>query len=665
MDSRIYTHIKRQLASLLLLSLLVQACSYTEKITDAKTAFDRYQFALAATLYTKEYSKADNPVEKGRIAFQIAESYQRQDLVEKAAEWYQKSYETRYKNAAYRYAQALMQLERYQEAIPVLNEAGLEEGSSYTYQADIQSCKAAIQWQKEVAKSKYEVKPVAGNSAVAEFVSAYASNGDLLIAKEMPLGQKDVPYGWTGRGYYELWRLTQAGELQPIDQNESFNTPFHETNLCFNSDYTEAFFNRCGTADKSDRDFCAIFYSKLENGVWTKPVEINLGPKNRNYLHPHLNFGDKALFFSMNDPDGFGGYDIYLCFKLNEGGWTEPRSLGGFVNTEKDEVFPFAVGDSLFFASDGHPGMGGLDIQVAVKKDAIWRNTTNLKAPINSGSDDYGIIWQREADGTLKGHMSSSRLNGQGRDDIYALTPRPKPPVVDTPVVVQEPKWQIMLNGLSQAKQFSVADDPSSGIVGYAPLQDVDIVIEFADSVYRTKSSSTGLFSMELTENQDYKITASKAGYFTTSVRVNTRSLVKDPAVPLIIINTVVNLEQIFVDREIVLENIYYDFDKWDIRSDAIPTLTKLVNVLKENPSIKIELASHTDCQGADAYNQVLSQKRAESVVNYLIERGGIAKERLSAKGYGETLPVETCSCRQCTDEQNQKNRRTTFKVVQ
>ena len=173
-----------------------------------------------------------------------------------------------------------------------------------------------------------------------------------------------------------------------------------------------------------------------------------------------------------------------------------------------------------------------------------------------------------------------------------------------------------------------------------------------------------GFFRMELAENTDYSFNAALEGYLANSVKFSTKGIAKDPANPVQTFEIEIVLDQIFRNREIILENIYYDYDKWDIRPDAEPTLNRLAEVLRQNAKIRIQLGSHTDCRGNDTYNQNLSQRRAESAVNYLISKG-IDPTRLSAKGYGESQPAALCGCATCTEAEHQTNRRTTFKVVE
>jgi outer membrane protein OmpA-like peptidoglycan-associated protein len=285
---------------------------------------------------------------------------------------------------------------------------------------------------------------------------------------------------------------------------------------------------------------------------------------------------------------------------------------------------------------------------------AKYKNPTNLKAPLNSGADDFGLVFApnlaKEQKVVNLGFFSSSRKGGQGGDDLYLFTqvPPKAPEVPKKPVL-----FTVTLQGLTLEKEGLERKN----------LGGVQLKIVSEDTTFTLLSDKDGKFSSPLKFDRDYKITAVKNPYFTANTTVTTRNLFLDTDNPNLLVETQIALQKIEKDKEIVLENIYYDYDKWNIRPDAIPTLNELTATLQDNPKIKIELSSHTDCRGNDAYNQTLSQKRAESVVQYLISKG-IAPERLEAKGYGESNPIALCDCKKCTEEEHQKNRRTAFKVI-
>jgi outer membrane protein OmpA-like peptidoglycan-associated protein len=222
--------------------------------------------------------------------------------------------------------------------------------------------------------------------------------------------------------------------------------------------------------------------------------------------------------------------------------------------------------------------------------------------------------------------------------------------------------YKIILEGYILEKIFANPTDPNSKVLGRKPLSGASVQAEWSGKKQTFTVKDDGFFRMELAENTDYNFNASLSDYLSNSAKFSTKGIAKDPANPVQTFELEIVLDKIFRNREIVLENIYYDYDKWDIRPDAEPTLNRLAEVLRQNADIRIQLGSHTDCRGNDAYNQTLSQRRAQSAVNYLISKG-IDPVRLSAKGYGESQPAADCACSSCNEAEHQTNRRTTFKV--
>ena len=412
---------------------------------------------------------------------------------------------------------------------------------------------------------------------------------------------------------------------------------------------------------------------KNKEGKWAKPKVCSFSQGVGNYAHPYLTSDDKTLYFS-SDVNGFGGADIFKVVLLDDG-WSRANNLGEAVNTRKDEKFPFRYNDTLYFASDGHAGMGGLDIFKAVKVRGTWRDTENLRAPVNSGEDDFGFILRENMDGEerqIEGYLTSTRKGGEGKDDIYYFTkkyivPPPPPPIdtiipppIDTVIPPPEVVYNFNLKGKILVKQYA-NDDPNSPIIDSLPAENAQVSISYLNNNEQIITDNLGEFKLKLNEETDYFFLASKEGYLNNSERLSTKGE-RDENEPEKEFEVVIVLDKIFKDKEITLENIYYDYDKWNIRPDAEPSLNYLVKILSENPAIRIQLASHTDCRGDDDYNGNLSAKRAQSAVNYLIQNG-IDTSRLNAQGYGEERPAINCDCNDCTEDEHQANRRTTFKI--
>ena len=412
--------------------------------------------------------------------------------------------------------------------------------------------------------------------------------------------------------------------------------------------------------------YCAIYQSDNLGDSWSVPEILPFIEEGINYGHPCITPDGKKLYFSCNHPDGWGGYDLYEVEKTVDG-WGEPKLLSRTINTIGNEQFPSLDGDTLYFSSDFHIGMGGLDVfKTYPYKNGAWAPVNNLKYPINSSEDDFGFIVQTQvqAGGKVlqKGYLSSTRNDGMGNDDIYSFEKVKLPPLPPKPVVKVEPK--MILNGYVLEKIFDDPTDPDSRVLGRKPLSGAEVEIAIGKKKEKVTVGDDGLFTLELDKNTDYDFLAAKENYLKNDANFTTKGIGEDPNNPIQTFEIEIVLDKIFLNREIVLENIYYDLDKADIREDAEPSLNELARNLKLNSEIRIELSSHTDCRATDRYNLNLSQRRAQSAVDYLIAQD-IDPSRLIAKGYGESQPAVDCYCSRCTEEEHQENRRTAFRIVE
>ncbi len=647
--------------------LLISACNYTQKVKDGGFAYERKQYAVAIDLLKKEHQKAKSRVEKGKIAFLLAESYRQLGKPASASDWYKKAYDDGYGTDALReYAYTLKQQERYDEAIKAFKELGIEIGSPYEYKREIAACQVAQGWKGEKARA-YSVAPLAINSPGADYAPVIFKDGKIVITSDRQAATGDKKYNWTGNEFSDLFIAdVQSGDVQPFDNQ--LNTEVNEGTATFNVDRSELLFTRC-YGDKKEDNFCKIMSSKWDGSKWSDPVALSFQQNGVNYGHPALTADGKTLYFSCNSKDGWGGYDIWTCERKsadNLQDWGEPKLLGRSVNTLGNEKFPWLDGDTLYFTSDYHPGMGGLDIFKTYKTSGgAWSPVHNLKPPINSGSDDFGYVVdyqaKRDKDVLQMGYFTSNRpAESSGNDDLYRFERRIPPPEPVKPVV----EYKLKLEGYVLEKIYAEADNPDTKVLGRKPLNGANVEVKIGKEVKKFTVKEDGFFSMDLAENTDYQFIAKKDGFLTGETFFSTKGIGKDPANPVQTYEVEVVLDKIFLNKEIVLEDIYYDFDKWDIRPDAMPTLNALARNLELNPKIRIQLSSHTDCRGNDGYNAELSQRRAQSAVDYLVSKG-ISVERLSAKGFGESVPKASCVCARCTEEEHQLNRRTAFTVLE
>lgn len=656
----------------LFLVFLIVSCTYVQKIKDGTTAYNQKQYSVALPMLKKEHQKASSRVEKGKFAYLIADSYVQTNQNKNAIEWFLTSYEDGYGVDALKgYAYGLKKNEQYKEAMEAFKNLGIEIGSPYEYRREITACKLAIDWAGDNKNDAYTINNADFNTSTSDYSPSIYQDEFLVFTSDRTSSIGEDTYNWTGSNFSDLFIVnTQSNSVESFES--PINTTDNEGTVSFSSDFKELFFTRCANNDKYTDTYCFIMRSTYENGSWSVPEKLKLFEEtNVNYGDPSISDDGGTLYFSANHPDGWGGHDIYISERAPDG-WSTPKLLGRTINTVGNERFPFIDADTLFFSSDYLPGMGGLDIFRSYKMDTrSWSAAHNLKAPVNSGSDDFSYVIdprpQKDDDILEVGYFTSTRESGKGGDDIYQFTKRvpPPPPPIDTAAPPPPPiVYKMILEGFILEKIYSDKDNPNSRVLGRKPLNGASVQINFGGKKETVTVGEDGMFTLTLDEETDYNFAASKVEYLNNSTSFSSKGIGKDPANPITNYTVEIVLDKIFKNKEITLDNIYYDFDKWDIRADAHPTLNQLAATLSENPQISIQLSSHTDCQGAAGYNESLSQKRAQSAVDYLISKG-IPESRLTAKGYGENVLAIDCACTRCSDEEHQANRRTTFKILE
>jgi len=655
------------------------ACSYTLKIKDGRTAFERKRFNEAIPLLQSELDRAKTRAEKGQLAFLLGAAYQAKGMDENALNWFKRAYDDNYGPDALKlWAFTLKKLEKYTEAKEAFKNLGIEIGSPYEYRKEITACTVAEDWRKQAPESGWTLEPAPFNSPQNDFSPVLYSDGRIVFTSDRAIGKGENSYAWTGNKFMDLY-IVDPSEASPQLYDNQLNTGRNEGVACFNQTGTQIFFVRALEAYKGDDAFCKIFTSEKDaNGSWEEPAPFPFQKEKINYLHPALSNDGNTLFFACNDPEGWGGYDLYSTTRNSkaETGWDLPLLLSRNINSTGNELFPSLDHDTLYFASDGLQGMGGLDIFRTFKVDrTAWAPPLNLKAPMNSGADDFGFLNvktfnlksnSKPGDLIKEGFFTSNRPGGRGGDDIYRFqqkVPPPKPPKIDTAKTAPS-VFKIVLDVYVLEKVLEDPNNPNSKVLGRKPLKGAKINMSLANKKMSFVTPEDGPVKIDLSEQTDYQFTATLENYLSNSAKFSTKGIAKDPANPIQVFEVEIVLDKIFRNKEIVLNNIYYDYDKWDIRPDAEPTLNKLAEVLLQNPGIKIQLGSHTDCRGNDGYNQELSQRRAQSAVEYLISKG-VKEERLTAKGYGESQPAALCACARCTESEHQTNRRTTFIVLE
>lgn len=471
------------------------------------------------------------------------------------------------------------------------------------------------------------------NSANSEFSPVRFADGFVFVSSRGRGGINDKTHSWTGDPFLSLFyakgSLEQISNVAPFA--EELKSEYNDGPVCFSAKSDEMFLTRNNSKTPIRNDKTArlkIVVSKLENGKWSEAVDLPFNRAQYNTAHACLSIDGKRLYFASDMPAGSGGMDIYYSDRI-ESTWSDPVNIGKQINTSGNEAFPYIGPDGmLYFSSDGWPGLGGLDV---FKMDLnSSEKPRNAGYPINTHKDEFGIWLSADM---KKGMLSSNRKGGIGDDDIWML----------------EFINKLVINGTVSDKET------------LTPIPNAPVVLKDSSGniVATTVTDADGKYSIEGEYNMDYIISSNPDGWFAGSKDFSTKGMTNDS------LEVNLLLEKIIINKPIVLENIYYDLDKWNIRPDAAVELDKLITILNDNPKIVIELGSHTDSRAPDSYNMSLSDRRAKSAADYIVKRGGIDSSRITGKGYGETMLVNSCKNKvRCTEADHQKNRRTEFKLV-
>jgi flagellar motor protein MotB len=381
---------------------------------------------------------------------------------------------------------------------------------------------------------------------------------------------------------------------------------------------------------------CDIFFSALSNGKWSFPV--NLGsPVNTKYweTQPSVNASGNMLFFSSNRPGGYGGKDLWYSVYKSNGRWAIPKNLGDSINTPGDEISPFIHfdGRTLYFSSDGRPGMGGQDIYLSrMKDDSTWTAPVNLGYPINTFNDEMGLTIES---GGQKAYFSSQRDENEGKN-IYSFTL----------YEAIQPDPVSYLKGKVTDKQ-----------TGKMLIADFELVnLSNGKIVLSNTTDESGNFLVCLPSGNDYGLSVSKKGYlfYSENFMLEGKHTALEPFIKKI------QLSPFRVGEKIVLSNVFYEVDSWQLKKESLAELNRLCNLLKDNVQLKVEISGYTDATGSDEHNMLLSEKRALSVVDYLVSNG-VPSGRLTYKGYGNASPVGD----NITSEGRKLNRRTEVRVIE
>ena len=627
---------------------------------NADIAFERGQYNLAIERYKKAYKKTRKKKfedERMRIAYQLGECYRLTENPKQAAIQYKRVSRSEFPKSNpifyLHYGDVLKSTEKYEDAIANYNiytELVPDDPRGQKSADDIKNIK---EWMDN--PSKYEViRMKALNSKSSDFGVAWMSNSfnDIIFTSTREGGvakEKDAITGQHFSDFYYSRKDKNDNWDKPelVDEEGGINSAGSEGMPFFTKSFSDVYYTRCPN-DKKRQSGCQIMKSRRTGSSFGEGEVVAIAGVDTLDIvgHPTLNSDESIMYFAAERNGGFGGKDIWMTIKGDDGKFGRPFNLGDVVNTPGNEMFPFMRNDStLYFSSDGHGGMGGLDIfMTTVDSTGVWSEPVNMKYPINSTGNDFSIIFHPTEE---RGFLASNRDSRNGMDDdIYYFI---NPPI------------QFTING-------TIKDKNSLQLVSGA-----NVTISGTDGTnYSTLSSDKGAFQVNegvLQVDNIYVLSINKDNYFTVTDTINTIGVEfrKDytPSYEIAMIP----------DGSVVLPEIQYDLGKWDLKPQFEDSLQGLIEILQINPNITIELGSHTDCRGSEASNDILSQKRAQAVCDYLVIRG-IDPLRLTAKGYGERVPrtvngnklteeyINTLPTEEQKEQAHQLNRRTEFRVL-
>jgi outer membrane protein OmpA-like peptidoglycan-associated protein/tetratricopeptide (TPR) repeat protein len=546
----------------------------------------------------------------------------------------------------YNYGQALRGVEKYEESRTWLNRYKNEGGSTdiSTYLNDAEFVTSIFN-----AKQQYFLEPVIFNTKLSEF-GAYQRDGKIYFTSSRDAGvSTKFKSGWDNEPFLDIY-VTEKGSIDSIVDNKSkikgrVNSVYHDGPLTITNEGHTMYFSRNNfnknTLQRDNQEIgnLKIYKASLVKDSWKKIKELPFNGHDYSTGHPALNNDGSKLYFASDMPGGHGGTDIYYVDIKKDGSMGKPQNLGDIVNTEKNEVFPFVNTENvLFFSSDGHLGLGLLDIFSAVsdKKNKIT-NVINLGIPVNSSKDDFSFFMNEDG---LSGYLSSNRDGGVGSDDIYAY---------------------------NRELVFKVEGSITDALTN-KPIQNavVTLLNENNTQIDATVASSNGYYALNINKDSNYIITGNHKNYNETSTSFSSNNINKGET--SFITDLILNPIEIIPNKEVITEftSIYFEFNQSKISQRAVSELDKIVNImLNEYPKMTIKIESHTDSRGHLAYNDKLSQRRADTAYNYLISKGIDASRVVSHDGYGDRKLINSCDdSSSCSEEQHRENRRTQFIVV-
>ena len=620
---------------ILFTGLFANAQSKTTKKADK--LFSKFEFVRAAEEYEKLLSKGESTAYVYR---QLAEAYYNIYKTVEAEKYYAKALETEESpETVFKYAQMLKANGKYKNSNEQMAKFAAMRPADHraiTFLENPNYLPEILQKGK-----KYNLQDAGINSKYSDF-GGTLNDGKLYFASAR--NDRGKNYGWNQEPFLDLYAAVQNkdGSFQTPLPLETINTKYHEGLVSFSADGKTMYFSRESYFDKIfERDSLSrnkysvlnLYKSSKDSGVWSKGEALSINSENYSVKNPAVSPDGKLLFFASDMAGGMGKFDIYMAPINKDGSVGEPSNLGQKLNTEGQEMFPFVSADNtLYFSSDGHLGLGGMDVFFTKLVDGKVGPIRNVGVPVNGNADDFAFSINNE---TGEGLVSSNREGGAGSDDVYI-------------VKVLQPICDVLVTVLIKDSKTGLALSNTS----------VNITDTEGNIIGTKMSSERGEVNYIIECNTNLYLTASKEAYESGSANVEGTS---DEEVSLEILLD--PIDEIILADKVLLNPIYFDFDKSNITAQGAFELDKLVQLMTKYESIVIRAESHTDARGSAKYNQSLSERRALTTAQYVIAQG-VDANRISGVGKGEAMPVNDCGSG-CSEEEHQMNRRSEFIILE
>lgn len=642
---------KNKLLYIVIIISCINVYAQTPKLAKADHEYEQFAYVDAIKTYERLFEKGYKSAD---MIEKLGNSYYFKGDLTTAVKWYEERHSLAQAPTAefiYRYAQSLKGIKAYDKADGMM--AKFNQMNAAEERAKLASEQKDYLAIIKKNSGRYLIENAGINSEYSDYGSSVFGDKIVFASARSNGSVYEKKHSWTGEGYTNLYAANrnEYGLLSSAEVfSKNINSKYNESTPVFTKDGETVYFTRNNYLNKKGKDqngtiLLKIYKAILVDDNWTNITELPFNSDSYSIAHPVLSPDEKFLYFVSDMPGTIGQSDIYKVAINFDGSFGTPENLGATINTEGRETFPFVSAENeLYFASDGHPGLGGLDVFVyKIENGGRNKKVLNVGEPLNSSKDDFGFLINTD---TKLGYVSSNRDGGYGNDDIYKLKELKK---------IQYPCDQILAG---------IVTDRATGL----PLPNSNITL--FDRNYKLlkelAADKDGTFDFGLIDcNEKYYIKTEKAEYNTMEVPVTTANESGKTFVPLVL-EKPVRILKVGDDLAKVLEMkmILFDLNKAVIRPDAALELSKILDVMQQNPNIKVDIRSHTDSRQSHQYNEKLSDRRAKSTMGWLI-KNGIDKSRLTAKGYGETQLLNKCKDGvKCTDLEHQANRRSEFIIV-